>query len=52
MYLTRKDLLEIHRKVIKEGGGNSVVVFPGNLDMCVESPKLQMYGLEIHETVY
>jgi death-on-curing protein len=52
VYLTRKDILEIHRKVIRESGGNSVVVFPGNLDMCVESPKLEMYGLEIHKTVY
>jgi death-on-curing protein len=51
-YLTRKDILEIHRRVIRDSGDNPVIVFTGNLDMCAESPKLEMYGLEIHKTVY
>ena len=51
IYLTRNDILEIHKRLVRESGGDSVVVFSGNLDLCVESPQLEIYGSEIHKTI-
>lgn len=51
-YITREEILAIHNKVIKKYGGNSVLLFEGNLDLCVETPKLELYGQEIHKAIH
>ena len=55
VYLTRKELLEIHTKVVKETNSrddNFPVIFEGNLDYCVEAPQEEFFGEEIHKTIH
>lgn len=53
VYLTREELLTIHRKAIHkfQGGNDDVLLFKGNLDFCVEAPRREVFGEEIHKTV-
>jgi death-on-curing protein len=53
VYLTRAELLRIHRKVTHkfQSGNDDVLLFEGNLDFCVEAPKREVFGEEIHKTV-
>lgn len=50
-YLTKNELLIIHNKVVKETGENSGILFPGNIDLCIESPQLTIFGTEVHKTL-
>jgi len=53
IYLTREELLTIHRKVIQrfQNGNDDVLLFKGNLESCVEAPKREVFGEEIHKTI-
>ena len=53
VYLTREELLTIHRKAIHkfQSGNGDALLFKGNLDSCVEAPKREVFGEEIHKTV-
>ena len=50
-YLTRSDILEIHKRIIRENKANPTIISNGNLDMCVNTPKLEIYGTEIYKTI-
>lgn len=52
IYLTREDVLTIHKKVVKKSREDNTILLEGNLDLCVDAPKLEVFGQEIHRTIY
>jgi len=51
-YLTKKNLVKIHNKLIKKYGGSSGILFDSNLDFCVEAPQRVVFGFELHNTLH
>ena len=49
-YLTKKDLIKIHNKLIKKFGGSSGILSDANLELCVETPQRIVFGSEIYNT--
>ena len=50
VYLSRDELLTIHRNVLsKEEDGT--ILTTGNLDYCLEAPRQEFFGEEIHKTI-
>jgi len=55
VYLTREELLAIHRNVIKKFKGkenDDILLFEGNLDYCVEAPRQEVFGEEIYKAIH
>lgn len=52
IYLSREDVLAIHRKVVEKSGEDNTILFEGNLDLCVDAPRQEIFGQEIHRTIY
>jgi len=51
-YLTLQEILDIHTEILRNTGGEKGVLFPGNLALCVESPKRNEFGFEPCATIY
>jgi len=49
-YLTKKDILEIHSKVM-EGSVTKGVLSEGNLELCVETPARKIFGYEPYKDI-
>jgi death-on-curing protein len=47
-YLTREELETINKFLALKYGFKHVVIKPGMLDLCVESPKRKVFGQEVH----
>ena len=50
-YLSIEELKEIHRKIIEETGGSLGILFPGNLEICVEVVKHKIFGLNPYKDI-
>jgi death-on-curing protein len=50
VYLTREELLKIHRKVLTDCEEDTILT-EGNLDYCVEVSKQEFFGEEIYKTI-
>jgi len=51
-YLTLQEILDIHAEILKNTGGEDGVLFPGNLELCIESPKRIEFGFEPYTNIY
>jgi len=47
-YLTKRQILKIHQRVLEEGEDGSVL-FEGAVDAAVDAPKLCLYGESVHK---
>jgi len=50
-YLSKRDLLKIHRELEKNYNINSAILLPSNLEIAIESPKRRVFGRTIFPTV-
>ena len=50
VYLTREELLKIHRKVLTDCEEDTILI-EGNVDYCVEVSKQEFFGEEIYKTI-
>lgn len=48
-YLTKRDILKIHRRIVGDTNEDKTVLSKGNLELCVEAPTLKIYGFEPHK---
>ena len=51
-YLTLQEILDIHEEILKTTGGEKGILFPGNLELCVESPRRNEFGFEPYTTIF
>ena len=48
-YLTKREILEIHNRVLEGTNEDKTVLSEGNLELCVETPSRQIFGFEPHK---
>jgi len=51
-YLSVKELLDIHSEILRVTGGERGILFPGNLDLCIEAPQRYEYGFEPYVNIF
>jgi death-on-curing protein len=50
-YLSKKDILKIHKEIEKLYDIDSTLLLPSNLESALEAPKTVLYGQEIYPTL-
>lgn len=50
-YLSLNELLVIHSEILRKTGGEDGILFQGNLELCIETPKRETHGFEPNKTI-
>lgn len=48
-YLTKKEILEIHNRILEGTNEDISLLSEGNLELCVEAPSRKIFGFEPHK---
>lgn len=51
IYLTQDELIKIHDQLIKQFGGNSGILTPEKIDLCVKAPCRTVFGSVIYKNL-
>lgn len=51
-YLSKKDVLKIHKEIEKIYNIDPTILLPSNLDSAIEAPKTTLYGQELYPTLF
>lgn len=50
-YLTKKEIIDIHNKVLEGTNEDKTVLSEGNLEFCVEAPASKIFGFEPYKDI-
>lgn len=50
-YLTREEIIKIHKEIAQMYGIDSTILQPSNIDISVEAPKRKISGIDIFNTL-
>ena len=51
-YLNSRELVDIHAEILRTTGGEKGILLPGNLELCVETPKRKEFGFEPYANIF
>jgi death-on-curing protein len=50
-YLTKEEIIKIHKEIVQLYGIDSTILQPSNIDISIEAPKRMVYGIEIYNSL-
>jgi death-on-curing protein len=50
-FLTTSEILQVHEDIIGEFGGETGIIFRGQIEWCAETPQMMVYGSELFPTI-